>query len=88
MLISFDVRVSFFDSDRLNLVHLTLRDDDEYIEFLYDHKRKIIVKDEDRSLNRAERYRRFIPLYEEYVFVISFVDRDQGIRRPSLQAIN
>ena len=32
ILTSFDVRVRFFDPERLSLVHLTLRNDDEYIE--------------------------------------------------------
>lgn len=74
---SFSVRVDFPDLERLNQAYIALQDGDEYIEFLYDYKRRALVKDEDSTLHRAERYRRYTPLYDEYVFIVDFVEAGQ-----------
>lgn len=90
VLASYDVRVEFFNLHKLNIVNIAVKDDKaDYVEFLYDHQRKIIVRDEDTSLHRAERYRRFVPLYDdEYVYVIDFVERDRDIARNNNHVAN
>jgi hypothetical protein len=71
---AYPVNVNFYDTDKLKYVKLSFLDDDEPEVFLYDSKRKIIVKEENRDLPRTERYRRYTPLYEdEYIFTVDFV---------------
>lgn len=71
---AYPVNVNFFNTDKLKYVKLSFLDDGEPEVFLYDSKRKIIVKEENRDLPRTERYRRYTPLYEdEYVFTIDFI---------------
>lgn len=70
-----DVRVEFLSLNKLNLTRITFLDDEEYYEFLYDTKKRIILKDGDMRLPRGERYRRYTSLFpDEYIFIISFIE--------------
>ncbi|MGI6343532.1 MAG: hypothetical protein ACOX18_00500 [Bacillota bacterium] len=73
-LVRFNVKVHIPNLQRVNQMIITVQDEDDFVELLYDDKRKIIVKDEDRNLPRAERYRRYTPLYpDEYSFGVTFI---------------
>lgn len=71
---SYPVNVNFYNANKLKYVKLSFLDDNEPEVFLYDSKRRIIVKEENRELSRTERYRRYTPLFEdEYVFEVDFI---------------
>lgn len=71
---AYPVNVNFYDTDKIKHIKLSFLDDEEPDVFLYDSKRKIIVKEENRDLHYTERYRRYTPLYEdEYFFTVDFV---------------
>jgi len=73
--IAYDVFVQFIDLNKLQYVYLTYFDGFDYLEFLYDTKRKIIVKVEEKGLTRAVRYRRYDSLFpEDYVYVVEFTN--------------
>ncbi len=73
--VSYDVFVQFIDLNRLQYVYLTYFDGYDYLEFLYDTNRKIIVKAEEKGLTRAVRYRRYESLFpEDYVYVVEFTN--------------
>lgn len=73
--ISYDVNVDFYDLNKIQYVYLTFYDGCDYVEFLHDTFKNIIVKEEERGLKGSVKYRRYTSLYpEEYVFVVEFTD--------------
>ncbi len=73
--IYYDVNVHILDLSKLQYISLTYFDGYDNVEFLFDAYRKIIVKDEERGLTRAVRYRRYDSLYpEDYVFIVAFTN--------------
>lgn len=72
-IIAYNVNVEFFDLDKLQYVYLTYYDEYDFVEFLYDTNKKAIVKEEEKGLKRAARYRRYDSLYaEDYLYVVQF----------------
>lgn len=68
------VNVNIPDLNKLQFIYLTYYDGYDYIEFLFDTYRKFIVKEEEKGLTRAVRYRRYESLYpEEYVYVGEYI---------------
>ncbi|MGI6331291.1 MAG: hypothetical protein ACOX1Y_06035 [Zhaonellaceae bacterium] len=84
ILTDFPVYIQFYDLEKLNHTYITFIEDDECLEFLYDEKREIIVKDPERGLTRAEEYRRYKrSLYpEDYIFVVNFAEESGDIKQP------
>lgn len=77
---AYQVNVNFYNMNKLKYAKLSFLDGNELEVFLYDFKRKIIVKEENRDLPRAERYRRYIPLYEdEYIFEVDFINSSNRV---------
>lgn len=73
--IAYDINVNFFDLNKLQYVYLTYYDGYDFVEFLYDTNRKIIVKEEEKGLSRAIRYRRYDSIFpEDYLYVVEFTD--------------
>ena len=73
--IYYDVNVQIIDLSKLQHVSLTYFDGYDYVEFLFDTNRKIIVKEEEKGLTRSVRYRRYESLYpEDYVYGVEFTD--------------
>lgn len=70
-----NVNVQFFDLNKLKYVTLTYYDGYDYLEFLFDTNRRIIVKKEEEGLTRAVKYRRYESLYpEDYVYMVEFMN--------------
>lgn len=77
------VYVDFFDLKNLNYVTLTHFDGYDFLEFLFDNRKKIIVKKEEGGLSRAEKYRRYDCLFpEEYVYAFEFTETVSGYEIP------
>lgn len=73
--ICYSVKVEFTDIEKLQYIFLTFFDGYDYLEFLYDNSRKIIVKNEEDGLTRAAKYRRYEPLYGgDYYYAIEFTN--------------
>ena len=72
---AYPVIVEFIDYATPDRVRLYFDDDGEDTEFLYDAVRRIIVKQEDNGVSRAEKYRRFEVLYEDDTFEVRFTDK-------------
>lgn len=73
--ICYKVRVEFISINELRQIYLTFFDGYDYLEFLYDYIRRIIVKDEEIGLSRAIKYRRYEPLYSgDYYYTIEFTN--------------
>lgn len=80
--IYYAVNVNIPDLNKLQYISLTYYDGYDNIEFLYDTYRKIIVKNEEKGLTRAVRYRRYESLYpEDYIYVGEFVDGTPDVAR-------
>lgn len=72
-LTSMPVRVEFHDLNKLSQARISVLYYDEYYEFLYDEKERILVAEEQPNLPKAECYRRYTPLYtDEYVYIVNF----------------
>lgn len=72
---AYPVNVNFFDLSRLTEVKISFTDEDGNLDFLWDVRRKILVKIEDTRVETLERYRRFIMLDSETdLFAIRFVE--------------
>ena len=76
VMVTIPVNVEFFNEENLNETFITFFQDGEQLEFLYDESRRIIVKEEDPTLNKKVAYRRYKrSLYpEDYIFMISFIE--------------
>lgn len=73
--INYKVNVKFYNLDRLQYAYITYYDGYDYIEFLFDTYKCIIVKEEEKGLKRAVKYRRYESIYpEDYVYVVEFID--------------
>ena len=73
--ICFWVKVEYADINKPQDICLTFFDGYDYLEFLYDYTRRIIVKNEEKGLSRAVKYRRYEPLYsDEYYFSAEFTN--------------
>ncbi|MDF2800398.1 MAG: hypothetical protein K0S61_301 [Anaerocolumna sp.] len=73
--IYYDVNVRIIDLEKLQHISLTYFDGYDDLEFLFDTYRRIIVKDEEKGLTRAFRYRRYESLYpEDYIFIIEYTN--------------
>ncbi len=72
---TYPVIVEFIDYSTPDRARLYFDDDGEDTEFLYDAVRRIIVKQEDEGISRAEKYRRFEVLYGDDVFEVRFTER-------------
>lgn len=73
--ILFDVKVEFFDLEKLNQIYLTFFDGSDSLEFLYDYNKKLIVKNEEKGLPISVKYRRYEPLYsEDYIYNTEFTN--------------
>ena len=78
---TFQARVEFFDTDKLQQVYITFADEEgDPCEFLYDEYLRSIVKTENTALTKSEAYRRYnISLYpEDYVFDVKFIERPKN----------
>ncbi len=82
VLATFPVLVDFFDLEKLRKSHITFVDDedDSGAAFLYDDYKRVIVKQEDKSLGKTIAYSRYKnSLYpEDYVFEIKFIERPEN----------
>lgn len=79
---AYPVNINFFDLTRLTEVKITFPDEDGNQEFLWDIRRKILVKTEDTRIATLERYRRFIMLDSEVdIFSIRFVEETPYVGR-------
>lgn len=73
--IAYDVNVEFFNLNKLQYVYITYFDGYDFVEFLHDTFKNIIVKEEEKGLKRAVRYRRYESLFpEDYIYVVEFTD--------------
>ncbi len=74
---TFPVSVEFFNLDHLQQVYITFIEDDESYELLYDEYKRIIVKQEDKSISKSQAYRRYkYSLFpEDFVYDIKFIER-------------
>ncbi|SHE39248.1 DNA-directed RNA polymerase subunit alpha C-terminal domain-containing protein [Caloramator proteoclasticus] len=73
--INYNVKVNFYDLNKIKFVYLTFYDGYEYVEFLLDNFKNIIVKEEEKGLKGSVKYRRYTSLYpEDYVFIVDFTD--------------
>lgn len=72
--IAYAVNVCINDLNKLQEVCLTFYDGYDFLELLYDTYRKFLVKEEEKGLRRAVRYRRYESIYpEDYVYVVEFI---------------
>lgn len=71
-----EVCVDFYHLDKPNYCYIFLPDGEEEMEFLYDEKTNLLVVEENRSLPRSVRYRRYTSIYpEDYVYEVNTTDR-------------
>jgi len=72
----FPIIVNFFDLNDLGKVYIYFIEDNDSISFLYDNRRKYIVKYEDERLPSSVRYRCYEDLYEGgFYFSIKFINK-------------
>ncbi|SES69139.1 DNA-directed RNA polymerase subunit alpha C-terminal domain-containing protein [Anaerobranca gottschalkii] len=75
-----EVKVQINDLDKLQFISLTFFDGQDYLEFLYDKKRQIIIKDEEKGLKSGESYRRYECLYpDEYLYMVEYIIERQNL---------
>ena len=72
---AYPIIVEFIDYSTPDRVRLYFDDEGEDTEFLYDAVRRIIVKQEDTGISRAEKYRRFEVLYDNDIFEIRLTEK-------------
>lgn len=73
--IAYDVNIEFYNLNKLQYVYITYFDGYDFVEFLLDTYKNIIVKEEEKGLKRAVRYRRYESLFpEDYIYVVEFTD--------------
>lgn len=74
LLDSYSVKMEFYDLNKIRFAYATFTSDGEDLEFLYDNVTQTIIKEENKGLPPAVKYRRYEPMYpEEYVYLVSFI---------------
>ena len=86
-LIANNVKIEFMNLNKLHLTYISYYDGYDYVEFLYDTSLNQIVKEEEKGLKRAVRYRRYDSLFpEDYVYIVEFTDESPIINEANLQS--
>ncbi len=81
---TFPASIEFYDLNKLKYAYVTFLDtqynEDDFL--LYDNERYHIVKEEQKNLPSAVKYRRYEVLYpEDYVFEVMFINSTSGYVR-------
>lgn len=74
-----DVEIVFFDLVDMGKASIQFKDDDVFLDFLYDNKYKILIKDEDPNIRQPLKYSRFeeIICHEgEYQYLVNIQEKE------------
>lgn len=84
-----EVRLEFIELNNISKCSITFWEEEEYYEFIYDSRKKIIVKEEERNISKSEAYRRYeFSLYpEDFSYRIEFVSINNKLYRQGAEWI-